>query len=46
MASFTFLLVNCGSPVSSFVLSSETECPVALHWPPTLVGMIRLTMHA
>ena len=42
MASFTFLLVQCGSLVSTFVLSSETECPVALQWSPTLVGMVRL----
>ena len=35
MASFTFLLVHCGSLVSTLVLSSETECPVALQWSPT-----------
>ena len=42
MASFTFLLVHCGSLVSTLVLSSETECPVALQWSPTPVGMVRL----
>ena len=42
VASFTFLLVHCGSLVSTFVLSSETECPVALQWSPTPVGMVRL----
>ena len=42
MASFTFLLVNCGSLVSTLVLVSETECPVALQWSPTPVGMVRL----
>ena len=42
MASFTFLLVHCGSLVSILVLSSETECPVALQWSPTPVGMVRL----
>ena len=29
IASFTFLLVHCGSLVSTLVLVSETECPVA-----------------
>ena len=43
MASFTFLLVHCGSLVSTLVLSSETECPVALQWSPTPVSMVRLT---
>ena len=42
MASFTFLLVHCGSLVSTLVLSSETECLVALQWSPTTVGMVRL----
>ena len=42
MASFNFLLVHCGSLVSTLVLSSETECPVALQWSPTPVGMVRL----
>ena len=42
MASFTFILVHCGSLVSTLVLSSETECPVALQWSPTPVGMVRL----
>ena len=42
MSSFTFLLVHCGSLVSTLVLSSETECPVALQWSPTPVGMVRL----
>ena len=42
MDSFTFLLVHCGSLVSTLVLSSETECPVALQWSPTPVGMVRL----
>ena len=42
MASFTFLLVHCGSLVSTLVLSSETECPVALQWSPTPVGVVRL----
>ena len=42
MASFTFLLVQCGSLISTLVLSSETECPVALQWSPTPVGMVRL----
>ena len=37
MASFTFLLVHCGSLVSTLVLSSETECPVALQWSPTMI---------
>ena len=37
MASFTFLSVHCGSLVSSLVLSSETECPVAWQWSPTPV---------
>ena len=27
MASFIFLLIHCGSLVSTLVLSSETECP-------------------
>ena len=42
MASFTFLLVHCGSLVSTLVLSSETECPLSLQWSPTPVGMVRL----
>ena len=42
MASYTFLLVHCGSQVSTLVLSSETGCPVALQWSPTPVGMVRL----
>ena len=42
MASFTFLLVHCGSLVSTLVLLSETECPVALQWSPKPVGMVRL----
>ena len=42
MGSFTFRLVHCGSMVSTLVLSSETECPVALQWSPTPVGMVRL----
>ena len=37
MASFTFLLVHCGSLVSTLVLSSETECPVALQWSTTSI---------
>ena len=40
--SFTFILVNCGSLVSTLVLLSETECPVASQWSPTPVGMDRL----
>ena len=36
------LIVHCGSLVSTLVLSSETECPVALQWSPTPVGMVRL----
>ena len=39
MASFTFLLVHCGSLVGTLVLSSETECPVALQTP---VGKVTL----
>ena len=39
MASFTFLLVHYGTLVSTFVLSRETECPVALQWSPTPVGI-------
>ena len=42
MASFTFLLVHCDSLVSTLVLSSETECPVALQWSPTPVAIVRL----
>ena len=42
MASFSFHLVHCGSLVSTLVLSSETECTVALQWSPTPVGMVRL----
>ena len=38
-ASFIFFLVHCGSLVSTLVLSSETECPVALQWSPTPVGI-------
>ena len=30
VASYSFLLVHCGSLVSTLVLLSETECPVAL----------------
>ena len=40
--SVTFLLVYCGSLVSTLVLSSETECPLAMQWSPTPVGMVRL----
>ena len=42
IASFTFLFVNCGSRVSTLVLSSETENPVALQWSTTSLGMVRL----
>ena len=42
MASFTFLLVHCGSLVSTLVLLGETKCPVALQWSPTPVGVVRL----
>ena len=42
-AFFTFLLVDCSSLVGTLVWSSETKCPVAIPWSPTLVGVVRLT---
>ena len=42
IASFTFLLVHCGSLVSTLVLLSVTECSVAFQWSPIPVGMVRL----
>ena len=35
--SFTFLLVLCGSLVSTLLLSIDTEGPAALRWSPTPV---------
>ena len=42
ITSVTFLFVHCGSLVSTLVLLTETECPVAVQWSPTPVGMVRL----
>ena len=42
IAFFTFRLVHCGSLVSTLVLLSESECPLAMQWSPTPVGMVRL----
>ena len=41
-----FLLVHCGSLVSTLMLVSETECPVALQWSPTPVGRVTWGMTA
>ena len=41
MASFTCLLSQLNSRVSTLVLSKDTECPVARQWSPTPVGLSR-----
>ena len=37
-----FYFCHCGSPVSTLVLSSETECTEALQWSPTPVGQFSI----
>ena len=41
IASFTFLLCQLDTRVSTLVFFVDTECPVARHWSPTLVGLSR-----
>ena len=41
IASFTFLLYQLDSRVSSYVFFVDTECPVARQWSPTRVGLSR-----
>ena len=41
MASFTFLLCQLDSRVSTLVFFMDTECPVARQWSPTPVGLSR-----
>ena len=41
IASFTFLMCQLDSRVSTLVLSMDTKCPVARQWSPTPVGLSR-----
>ena len=41
MASFSFLLCQLDSQVSTLVSFMDTECPVARQWSPTPVGLSR-----
>ena len=41
MASFTFLLCQLDSRVSTLVFFMDTECPVAQQWSPTPIGLSR-----
>ena len=41
IVSFTFLLCQLDSRVSTFVFFNDIECPVAQQWSPTPVGLSR-----
>ena len=41
MASFTFFLWQFDYRVSTLVLSTDTDCPVAQQWSPIPVGLSR-----
>ena len=41
MSSFSFILCQLDSQVSTLVFFVDTECPVARNWSPALVGLSR-----